>query len=344
VNRLDQARAQFYNHRNYRLQNFAARRAKNLVKPTFICFKLSERCNSKCVHCDIWIHNKDEGELSTEQWKAVMDNIRSWAGPVNVVFTGGEVFLRKDTMELIRYGSRLGLVIEVLTNGLMTPRAKCEELVLAGPKQVTLSLDGRTPETHFSIRRIPKMYEKIVQTINDLDEFRNKHRTDLDILLKTVIMKPNFHEILDLVDWVKEEGKATIMVQPITQNYAQEKKAHWYKDSDLWIEDAAAVEQLIHQLIERKKNGWPLYNRLENLESIIAHFQAPEQAKHQNSGKITGVQKQLCIAGVSSMVFSANGDVQWCYRMPPVGNVKETTAQALWENRPQCWKTHCGYF
>jgi organic radical activating enzyme len=55
-------------------------------------------------------------ELTTEEWKAILD--KAWqAGIPHVVFTGGEPTLRDDLPELIRYAEHLGQVSGLLTDG-----------------------------------------------------------------------------------------------------------------------------------------------------------------------------------------------------------------------------------
>jgi MoaA/NifB/PqqE/SkfB family radical SAM enzyme len=327
---------------NSRLAPFAARSDKNLVKPTYICFKLSERCNSKCVHCDIW-QNQQEDPLTTNQWIRTLDNIRQWIGPAHVVFTGGEVFLRRDTLDIVKHATSLGLVCEVLTNGLLTERHHCEELVKAKVDQVTISLDGVTPETHFAVRRVPGMHEKILRTIDDLDEFRRRHKTGLNILLKMVIMKPNLHEAVAMADWVNARGHATVRYQPIEQNYAQAENLNWYKDSDLWISDIAGVKAVVGELVQRKQASYPIRNTVENLRSMIHYFENPDR----DMRKVRSHNERsadICLSGVSSMVISSNGDVRWCFQMSPAGNVKTQPPQEIWENRAECWKQPCSWF
>lgn len=56
-------------------------------------------------------------ELSTEEWKTVLD--KAWgAGIPHIIFTGGEPTLREDLPELIAYTEKTGLVSGLLTDGL----------------------------------------------------------------------------------------------------------------------------------------------------------------------------------------------------------------------------------
>jgi MoaA/NifB/PqqE/SkfB family radical SAM enzyme len=339
MNRIDLFRARVSGAINSRLAPLAAKFGKNLVKPAYICLKLSERCNSKCVHCDIW-KNQEEDTLTTDQWIRALDNIREWMGPAHVVFTGGEVFLRRDALLILKHATGIGLVCEVLTNGLLAERRYCEELVRAKVDQVTMSLDGVTPETHFAVRRVPGMHEKILRAIKDLDEFRNRYGTGLKILLKMVLMKPNVHEAVAMADWVHSQGQASIRYQPIEQNYAQTEDLTWYKDSDLWISDVAGVKAVVGELVARKQAGYPILNTVENLQSMVHYFEDPDRdmRKMQSHNER---EADVCLSGVGNMVISSNGDVRWCFQMSPAGNVKDQLPREIWKNRPECWKQPC---
>ncbi len=325
-----------------RLAPFAAHLGKNLVRPTYICFKLSERCNSKCVHCDIW-KNQHEEPLATEQWITTLNEIHRWVGPAHVVFTGGEVFLRRDTLRIISHAAKIGLICEVLTNGLLTEREHCEELVRCGVDQVTISLDGVTPDTHFAVRRVPGMYEKILRTVDDLDDCRRRFHARMKILLKMVVMKPNLHELVAMADWVNDKGQASVRFQPIEQTYAQAERRDWYKTSELWIDDLPALTSAVDGLIERKRAGYPIQNSEANLRSMIEYFSHPDRDMRKVQSH-DARRTEVCLSGVNSLVVSSNGDVRWCYQMLPAGNVKAQSPRSIWENRPECWKQPCPWF
>ena len=340
MNQLDVLRARLSSLEHSRLAPFAAQHHKNLVKPTSICLKLSERCNSKCVHCDIW-KNRREDALTTEQWLRTLDGIRRWLGPANIVLTGGEIFLRRDVMAIVRHATRIGLVCEVLSNGLLIRRHHCEDLVEAQVDQVTISLDGVTPETHRAIRRVPRMYERIVRTVADLDEFRRRHGARLKILLKMVVMRPNLHEVVPMADWVRERGQADVQFQPIEQNYARPDDLGWFRDSDLWIRDVDALRTVASQLISRKRAGHPIRNTVESLEAMVRYFEDPEREIRRVRSHDASHDSETCLVGVGSMVISSNGAVRWCFQMPPAGNVREKSPQEIWEGRDECWKRPC---
>ena len=58
-------------------------------------------CNLQCRHCYAAGQPEAEGkELNTEQWKKIIDRLKS-AGVPQVTFTGGEPTLRRDLVELV---------------------------------------------------------------------------------------------------------------------------------------------------------------------------------------------------------------------------------------------------
>ena len=80
-------------------------------------------------------------------------DLREWLGPVQVTFSGGEALLNRDTIELLSFGSSLGLFMELLTHGFWENQSKIESLALARPSRVTISFDG-IGETHDRVRGV----------------------------------------------------------------------------------------------------------------------------------------------------------------------------------------------
>ncbi len=83
-------------------------------------------CNQKCVHCyAAGQAEAEEPELSTEQWKKILDRCRS-VGIPQVTFTGGEPTMRDDLPELIDYGR--WFITRLNTNGIRLTPEYCRKL------------------------------------------------------------------------------------------------------------------------------------------------------------------------------------------------------------------------
>jgi radical SAM protein with 4Fe4S-binding SPASM domain len=103
-------------------------------------------CNQKCLHC--YAAGQPMGEtpeLSTEQWKAVLEKLRA-ANIPQVTFTGGEPTLRSDLVELV--DSAQWFVTRLNTNGrLLTPEL-CAALYKASLDSVQITLYSSDAATH----------------------------------------------------------------------------------------------------------------------------------------------------------------------------------------------------
>ena len=103
-------------------------------------------CNQKCLHC--YAAGQPMGEtpeLSTEQWKTVLETLRQ-ANIPQVTFTGGEPTLREDLSELVQAAA--WFVTRLNTNGrLLTPEL-CAGLYEASLDSVQVTLYSAEGNIH----------------------------------------------------------------------------------------------------------------------------------------------------------------------------------------------------
>ena len=104
------------------------------------------KCNNKCLHCYAadQLHSSEK-ELTTEEWKKVIDICRK-AGIVQLTFTGGEPTLRKDLFELIKYARFF--VSRVNTNGLLLTKEYCEKLFEAELDSLQVTFYSHDADVH----------------------------------------------------------------------------------------------------------------------------------------------------------------------------------------------------
>jgi len=124
-------------------------RLKCNQKLEVIIWLLTARCNQSCLHCySARFSGKKEVELSE-----AVNIVKSAAeaGVKHIGFTGGEVFLRPDIMDLISLASRLGISTNIVTNGSLINDCIAEKLAQYNVFTV-LSVDGATREVHEKIR------------------------------------------------------------------------------------------------------------------------------------------------------------------------------------------------
>ena len=323
---------------NYRLRTLAGGQLASWCRPTTIMFLLTELCNARCVHCDIWKNKGREDSPTTDQWKQVLRDLRGWLGPVHVVFSGGEALLKPSTIELVEYASRLGLYLEVLTHGYWDDQSKIEKLALAGPSRVTVSLDG-IGETHTRIRGRDRFFEKTTRTIATLQRVRSEHRLPYRIRLKTVIMAHNLDSVCDVVRFGRQDGMENVL-QAIEQNYNTPEDARWFETSPNWPPDVEKAVQVVREVIALKRQGFHVANSYAQLDAMIPYFRDPDSLRVSVQSHTAHERRALCTALIT-LQFQANGEVATCYAAPRVGNIKDRPIRAIWESRPSFWNKGC---
>lgn len=116
-------------------------------------------CNLRCRHCYLDFSQKDIVPFET-----VCRYLRELAeeGCPEIVLTGGEIFLRKDLLDIIDEAQRLGFLITLLTNGQFIDQSTARELGKRYLKRVQISLYGSEAEIHERITRKPGSFTKSV--------------------------------------------------------------------------------------------------------------------------------------------------------------------------------------
>ena len=103
-------------------------------------------CNQKCIH--FYAAGQalsDESELSTDEWKTILDTCRK-AGIPQVTFTGGEPTMREDLFELIGYAR--WFISRLNTNGIRLTPEYCRGLRAAELDSVQITFYSSDPEIH----------------------------------------------------------------------------------------------------------------------------------------------------------------------------------------------------
>ena len=129
----------------------AERFESGLAAPICLTWELTYACNLACVHCLSSSGRRDPRELTTEECKAVIDELeRMQVFYVNI--GGGEPTVRADFWELVDYATAHHVGVKFSTNGArITPEA-ARRLAASDYVDVQLSLDGATAEVNDAVR------------------------------------------------------------------------------------------------------------------------------------------------------------------------------------------------
>lgn len=164
--------------------------------------EVTRRCPLECAHCYNNLPMGDQearlSELTYEEHCRLLDEITE-AGCLWLLYTGGEIFARKDFLNIYAYAKQKGLFITLFTNGtLITPKI-ADFLADWRPFAIEITLYGRTKDTYERLTGVPGSYERCMNGIRLLME------RGLPLALKTVGVTINRHEILDMQRFAQEE-------------------------------------------------------------------------------------------------------------------------------------------
>ncbi|QNJ96554.1 mycofactocin radical SAM maturase (plasmid) [Mycolicibacterium fluoranthenivorans] len=122
-----------------------------LDAPICLTWELTYACNLSCVHCLSSSGRRDPRELSTEQCKAVIDELeRMQVFYVNI--GGGEPTVRSDFWELIDYATAHHVGVKFSTNGIRINPEIATKLAASDYVDVQISIDGATAEVNDPVR------------------------------------------------------------------------------------------------------------------------------------------------------------------------------------------------
>jgi radical SAM protein with 4Fe4S-binding SPASM domain len=170
--------------------------------PMYGMFEVTRRCPLKCAHCynNLPLNDQEalQNELSFSDHCRILDELTD-AGCLWITYTGGEIFTRKDFLEIYTHAKKRGLLVSLFTNGtLLTPEI-ADYLSKLPPYVIEITLYGRSRETHERVTGVPGSYEKCMEGIRLLRE-RN-----LPLKLKTMALTINEHEIEALRNFVEND-------------------------------------------------------------------------------------------------------------------------------------------
>ena len=137
------------------------------LSPFIVIWETTRACDLACKHCRAnAVTDRHPLELSTAAAKRMMDDVRRFGRPL-FVLTGGDPLKRPDIVELVEYGTSIGLRMAMTPSGtpLMTEEVLCE-LRDAGLTRLAVSLDGSTAAIHDAFRGVDGSYAWTIRMLH----------------------------------------------------------------------------------------------------------------------------------------------------------------------------------
>ncbi len=170
--------------------------------PISAVIEITRRCNNSCVHCYSNLPLTDQvarqDEMSAREHFRILDEMAA-AGCLWVLFTGGEIFARKDFLDIYTHAKQQGFLITLFTNGTLITPDIADYLAELPPFYMEITLYGYTRQTYEEVSGVPGSYERCLQGIRLLTE-RN-----LPLKLKSMALTVNQNEIWQMKRFAEED-------------------------------------------------------------------------------------------------------------------------------------------
>jgi len=174
---------------SFRQRIHKAAEEKNLLLRAM--FELTYRCNFRCGHCYVPVGYKRKygnKELKTEEIFSILDQLRD-LGCFYLGLTGGEPFLRKDIVKVLRYAKDKGFEIIIYTNGSLIDSEMAGELKAINPNKVDITIPAMSERAFEDITGIAGARARVFRAIELLNE------RGVNLGFKTCVLKENEAEI-----------------------------------------------------------------------------------------------------------------------------------------------------
>jgi len=161
------------------------RKFLRLSVPDSLEIGVTYQCQLKCVHCGVSGQSKKMiAELSITEITNLIRKAQK-LGIYFIIFSGGEPFMRKDVLEMVRYASRLGLITAFSTNGLSITPENAQQLRRHHVSFVNISIDSPDAQAHDALRGQQGCFEQVKESVRVL------RMKGIPVIISTYVTKDN---------------------------------------------------------------------------------------------------------------------------------------------------------
>jgi radical SAM protein with 4Fe4S-binding SPASM domain len=286
--------------------------------PVLCVWELTLACNLKCTHCGSRAGAKRQNEMSLDEATEVIEALAR-LGTREIAIIGGETFLRKDWIEIVRRISANGMVCTMQTGGYKLPERFLAAAQEAGLKGLGVSIDG-LPETHDRLRGMPDSYAEAMKVLDWCG------RNGLSSSVNTQITRMVIPELQALARDIAGHGARYWQVQlTVAMGNAVDNDRLLLQPYDL-LEIMPVLADITewgrsHDFILVPGNNLGYFGPFEVL------WRGPDRTNEHYSG---------CAAGQAALGIEADGTIKSCPSLPKEryggGNVRDLSLSDIWHH------------
>jgi heme d1 biosynthesis radical SAM protein NirJ len=292
-----------------------------------VIWNLIRRCNLACKHCYATSADIDfEGELSTSEVFAVMDDLRAFGVSV-LILSGGEPLLRPDIFEISQHAKEMGFYVGLSSNGTLINNSNIDDIKRIGYDYVGVSLDGLR-DTHDRFRRKQGAFDESIHGI------RLCHEAGIKIGLRFTLTQDNAVELPDLLQLMRDEDIDKFYLSHL--NYAG--RGNRNRASDLHQQMTRAAMDLMfatcwqdvqegikREFVTGNNDADGVYLLQWAAQHIPEHVPALRKQLLRWGGNSSGVN----IANIDNLGTVHPDTMWWDYS---IGNIRDRPFSEIWQD------------
>jgi Y-X(10)_GDL-associated radical SAM protein len=289
--------------------------------PVHVVWEITLACDLKCQHCGSRAGRRRPDELTTEE---CLDLVAQLArlGTREVTLIGGEAYLRRDWVEIVRAVRAHGMDCAMQTGGLHLTEERIRQAAEAGIQAIGVSVDG-LEELHDRLRGVKGSFAAAFEALRLLRKY------GVATSVNTQITSQVLPELRELCELFIGAGAKNWQVQlTVAMGRAADNPELLLQPYQL-LEVMPLLAELFWTGVERGMLLQPGNN--------VGYF-GPYESVWRGNGD-DRVHWPGCNAGQNTMGIEADGTIKGCPSLPTVGyaggNVRDLTLEEIWRDTPE---------
>ena len=152
-----------------------------------VYLNMTDRCNLKCIYCFAAARTESFGRLTFDDYKKILDAVKTHNPRAEIIFTGGEPLLSPLTIPVARHAKALGFSRKLMTNATLISEKNISELVDTFDA-FKISVDGSDAARH-DFYRGQGSFNRTLAAIELLEKF------SAEVKLAMVVTKKNVDDV-----------------------------------------------------------------------------------------------------------------------------------------------------
>ena len=266
---------------------------------------VEHKCHMKCQHCyESEDTHPTQSRLALEDYKNIFSQLKE-LGFFYLTITGGEVFLRRDILDIVAEAKRQRFWVKLLTSGTHINETKAKQIADLKIGQVEVSLYSSKAEVHDEFTQIPGSHRRTKEAVRLL------RARGVRTVVKTNVMTFNIDDLVEIKRWALSEG-AMFTLNPVV-------------DPKMNGDRSPQRFMVPPEEVARKVSSNPFL-----VEDAYTHDEYEDLCTGGNT--IYGPQSNtVCGAASTAVAIDAQGFVYPCVSFTlPAGNILETPLRDIW--------------